>query len=79
MVVATEVFEHIRGFPEGMAQLGFKLLESQRIGYWFPLSHWIPFTRHASLLRDLYLPVTPRYEYYTSNFLYAFELTDKSA
>jgi len=68
-----------RGFPEFMARFGFDVLESRRIGYWVPLSHWLPIARHVSLLRELYLPFTPKAEYYTSNFLYVFELVDKSA
>jgi SAM-dependent methyltransferase len=68
-----------RGFPEFMSRFGFDLLESRRVGYWVPLSYWLPIARHVNLLRDLYLPITPKAEYYTSNFLYVFELTDKSS
>lgn len=54
------------GFVEFMAGHRFRLLERKRIGYWIPFKH--------RRLRSLYLPITPRDEYYTSNFLYAFEI-----
>jgi SAM-dependent methyltransferase len=68
-----------QGFPAFMAGFGFRLLESQRKGYWVPLGRWLPIARNFSPLRECYLPITPRNEYYTSNFFYVFELTDESA
>jgi ubiquinone/menaquinone biosynthesis C-methylase UbiE len=56
------------GFADYMAGHGFRVIDRYRIGYWVP----IRYTR----LSNLYLPITPRAEYYTSNFLYAFGLQE---
>lgn len=54
------------GFAEYMAGFGFRVLERYRVGYWIPIGR--------KRFDVFYLPITPKDEYYTSNFLYAFEL-----
>jgi SAM-dependent methyltransferase len=61
-------------FVTYMNKFGFRVLERHRIGYWIPIAHG------PSLLTNMYLPIVPREEFYTSNFLYTFEITkDNSA
>lgn len=52
-------------FPAFVERLGFRLIESRRLGMWIP----IPIRG----LREMYLPIRPSNEFYTSNFFYCFE------
>ncbi len=54
------------GFVDFMKGHHFRVLERYRRGYWIPIGR--------KRFDIFYLPITPKKEYYTSNFLYAFEV-----
>ena len=57
------------GFAGLMEDKGFRLLERSRAGWWVPTPKWLTDTAYT-------LPFTPRDEYRTTTFFYAFEAVD---
>lgn len=60
-------FWTFESFQEHLARFGFEPLDAVKRGYWLPVAK-------RGRLSNLYLPIEPKDEYHTSNFIYAFRL-----
>lgn len=58
-------------FPAVVEPFGFRLIDCRRLGLWIP----IPIRG----LREMYVPIRPAREFFTSNFFYCFQATSGTA